>query len=375
MLAQIARTAVFLAFLAAAIPQARAQSPAVAVPVQRMVILRNGEVVEGKVTLYEGTYIVDLPIGRIRIKQADVDLVCSNLEEGYRRKRSVIQVGNVHNHLDLAQWCMRHNLFGLATVELADATAADPKNPMIAALQHRLKMALEPPLPAEKDRKKPLAPGPSNDELDRMVRGMPRGIVETFTQSVQPLLLNNCATAGCHGPQSETGLRFWHIAAGRPSSRRTTQRNLYSALQFIDRANPSASKLLTAAAKPHGTAKHAILGEHQAVQYRRMLDWASQIGRNEATEQPESVARHSPPEVVEPPFDAEAPQRLPSDAGKARPITAANRRRPPRDASAAGKKDRATPASFDHRADPFDPEGFNRRYGPKKPGGTDRVSQ
>ena len=135
----------------------------------------------------------------------------------------------MHDHLELAQWCMRHNLFGLATVELADATAADPKNPMIAALQHRLKMAMEPPPPVDPHSKKLLTPGPSNDELDRMIRGMPRGVVETFTQSVQPLLLNNCAAAGCHGPQSETGLRLWHIAAGRPSSRRTTQRNLYSA--------------------------------------------------------------------------------------------------------------------------------------------------
>ena len=39
-----------------------------------------------------------------------------------------------------------------------------------------------------------------------MLRGMPHGAVETFTQSVQPVLLNHCATSGCHGPQSEIGL-------------------------------------------------------------------------------------------------------------------------------------------------------------------------
>jgi hypothetical protein len=375
MLANFSRTAVFLSILAAASSQARAQLPAATAPVQGMVVLRNGEVIEGKITLYEGIYIVDLPNGRIRIKQAEVDLACSNLEEGYRRKRATIQVGSVHDHLDLAQWCMRHNLLGLASVELADATAADPKNPMIAALRHRLKMAMEPPMPEHRGGKKPLAPGPSTDELDRMVRGMPRGVVEAFTQSVQPLLLNNCATAGCHGPQSETGLRFWHIASGRPSSRRTTQRNLYSALQFIDRENPSASKLLTAAVKPHGTAKQAILGEHQSQQYRRMLDWASMMSRAETMEQPETVARRGPPEVAEPPFEADAPERLSADTGKARPLTAANRRRTPRDTGGTVKKGHALPASFDQRNDPFDPEGFNRRYSPKKPGGADRVSQ
>jgi len=364
MLAHFARTAVVATILAAAFSQARAQSPAPTPPVQGMVVLRNGEVIEGKITRDEGIYIVDIPNGRIRIKQADVDLVCGNLEEGYRRKRAAIHVGDVHDHLDLAQWCMRHNLFGLATVELADATAADPKHPMIAALQHRLKMAMEPP-PSDVKMKKLLSPGPSNDELDRMIRGMPRGVVETFTQSVQPMLLNNCATAGCHGPQSETGLRLWHIAAGRPSSRRTTQRNLYSVLQFINRENPSASKLLTAATKPHGTAQHAIFSEHQAVQYQRMLDWASLVVRPEAAEQPESVARRSAPEVVEPPAEA-APGRLPQEAGKGRLLTASARRRTPRDAGAPGKADKAAPASFDQPADPFDPEGFNRRYEPKK---------
>ena len=58
-------------------------------PVQGMVLLRNGEVIEGRVSRDEGIYIVDLPNGRIRIRQADVDLVCSSLEEGYRRKRAV----------------------------------------------------------------------------------------------------------------------------------------------------------------------------------------------------------------------------------------------------------------------------------------------
>ena len=364
MLAHFARTAVVTTLLAAAFSQARAQSPT-ASPVQGMVLLRNGEVIEGRISRDGGIYIVDLPNGRIRIKQADVDLVCSSLEEGYRRKRAIIQVGNVHDHLDLAQWCLRHNLFGLATVELADATAADPKNPMIAALQHRLRMAMEPPPPVDPHAKKLLMPGPSNDELDRMIRGMPHGAVETFTQSVQPLLLNNCATAGCHGPQSETGLRLWHIAAGRPSSRRTTQRNLYSVLQWIDRENPAASKLLTAAAKPHGTLQHAILGERQATQYQRLLDWASQI-TGPAAEQPESVARRGPPEVTEPPDDA-APRRLPQEPGKARLLTGTARRRTPRDAGAPGKTAKGVaPASFDQPADPLDPEAFNRRYGPKK---------
>jgi hypothetical protein len=363
MLAHFARTTVAAALLAAGFSEARAQTSRAAPPAQGMVVLRNGEVIEGRITRDEGLYLVDLPNGRIRLKDADVELVCSNLEEGYRRKRATIQVGNAHDHLDLAQWCMRHNLVGLATAELADATAADPRNPMIAAVQHRLKMAMEPALPTET--KKPLMAGPSNDELDRMVRGMPRGVVETFTQSVQPVLLNHCANSGCHGPQSETGMRLWHIPAGRPSSRRTTQRNLYSVLQFIDRQNPSASKVLAAASKPHGTVQHAIFSEQQTAQYERLAEWANQVAAP-AMEVPESVARRSPAEMAEP-VDEAAPGRLPKEPAKARLLSAPSaRRRPSHGANTSPKTGAAAAPSSDQSGDPFDPEAFNRRYGAKK---------
>ena len=62
-------------------------------------------------------------------------------------------------------------------------------------------------------------------------------------------------------------------------------------LQFVNRENPTASKLLTAATKPHGTAQHAIFGEREASQYQRMVDWASLVARPAEAEIPESVAR------------------------------------------------------------------------------------
>ncbi len=209
---------------------------------QGLLVLRNGEVIQGRITRDDDVYVVDVPDGQIRIKEKDVEVVCRDLEDGYRRKRAAIQVGNVHHHLELAQWCLHHNLLGPAAVELADATAADPRNPMIAVLQRRLSMALEPATPATH---KSAAAGPSNDELDRMVRGLPQKAVETFTQSVQPVLLNECTGSGCHGSQWEGGMKLSRVAAGRPATRRITQRNLYSVLKYVDRDNPSASRLLT----------------------------------------------------------------------------------------------------------------------------------
>jgi hypothetical protein len=282
----------------------------------------------------------------------------------------------------LAQWCLRHNLLGPASVELAGATATDPNNPMIVPLQNRLKMAMEPPPLAEK-RKGVMLAGPTTGELDRMLRSMPRGAVETFTQSVQPVLLNHCATSGCHGAQSESGLRLYRLSAGSPTSRRTTQRNLYSAMKYIDMASPSESRLLTAASRPHGTMQHPILTERQAVQFQHIVDWASMVSGRPASELPASVARRAPAEVTDPPAGETPPEVLSQKSGKAQSLrTGATPRKGAaqyapnrnRDTSPTGRReqtptrnhaDDAASASFDQPADPHDPEFFNRRYGPE----------
>ena len=176
-----------------------------------ILVLKNGQILEGRISQSQDGYVVDLGDGQIRVKSAEVDLICNNLEEGYQHKRAAIQVGNVHHHLELAQWCLRHDLLGPAATELADAVAADPTNPMIGALQHRLKLAMEPPAePAAK-----AVAGPTNEDLDRLLRALPPGTVETFTQSVQPVLMNHCATGGCHGPQSSTSLRLYSRDLGQ----------------------------------------------------------------------------------------------------------------------------------------------------------------
>ena len=356
-----------LGILAAGFSATAAETRSSDRPDQGVIILRNGQVIEGRIAREDGLYIVDVPDGQIRLKAADVDVACKNLEEGYQRKRATIQVGNVHDHLELVQWCLKHDLLGPAAVELADATAADPNNPMIGALQHRLKMAVEPQKLADGTGNATV--GPSNDDLDRMIRGLPHGAVETFTQLVQPVLMNHCTASGCHGPLSESPLRLFHISGNKTASRRITQRNLYSVLQFVDLDNPQASRLLSAPTEPHGTARYAIFNEHQATQYKRLVDWTNQLSHQPTPEVPAMVAS---PGVVEPPtsfLSGSGPQTLPQDARKARqlPATAQSQAthrggtHPP--AKAIGE---AAPASYNQPVDPHDPELFNRRYAPEK---------
>jgi hypothetical protein len=363
MFGRLTQIAVVLLLLAAPAALLAAAAPPAG---QQILVLRNGQTIEGRISQNDGGYVVDLSDGQIRVKAADVDLVCNRLEEGYRRKRASLPTGDAHDHLELAQWCLRHELLGPAAAELADAKAADPHDPMIAAVEHRLKMALEPP-PAAATGK--AIPGPSNEELDRMVRGLPRGTIETFTQSVQPVLMNDCATGGCHGPESQSGLRLFRIPTGRTASRRITQRNLYSSLTFIDRDNPAASRLLTVPSGPHGTAKIAIFNEHQAAQYRRLVEWANQLaGQPSGSEAPATL---NPMFLPGPPNGTPAqapPQMLSQEARRGHPLPLPGQA-PKRGVAGSLARQRAddVPTVSEQSADPFDAEAFNRRYSTQKP--------
>jgi len=223
----------------------------------RVVMLTNGEVITGQVTRAGDFYLVTLPNGEIRLRTAEVEMVCTTIEEGYFRKRTYLVQGEAEGHLNLADWCVRQHLFAHAERELETARQIDARQPRIALIEQRLKVerdrAAEPPQKYE-----PRARGPSNDDLDRLVRTMPPGVVEHFKVTIQPLLLNNCTNAGCHGAQSTTKFTLVRLPLGNSSSLRLTQRNLFSTIEQLSPKSPGESPLLTQSLHAHGGARSAV---------------------------------------------------------------------------------------------------------------------
>ena len=254
-----------------------------------MLLLRNGQTIEGQITRDDDHYQVAFPDGEIRLRAVDVEYYCRTFGRGLPAETGGhLAMGNARDHLELAQWCQRHGLYRFAADELAAAAAMEPKHPMLGVLRRRQEMALEPP--PQPVATAAQAPMPSAEDLDHMTRGMPPGAVETFSQVVQPLLMNHCMASGCHGPQSETSLRLMRTPVSQPAGRRLTQRNLHAILQFVDYNDAQASRLLSAISGPHATLKAAIFADRQAGHYKQIADWVNQVtGHPGAAEIPASV--------------------------------------------------------------------------------------
>lgn len=354
----------------------RSAPPLPLAPVEGVLLLRNGEVLTGRITHAGDYYYVSRPRGDLRLKAAEVELVAADLNEVYQNKRRQIEPDKAPAHLDLAEWCVQQRLLDQAADELAEATRIDRRHPRLGLVERRLQLARrgEPPVAAGKKSE----PGPSNDDLDRLVRGMPSRAVETFTSTVQPLLVNNCTVSGCHNTHSSGKLRLFRLPRAGPPSRRLTQRNLHAVWQVIDPANPPASPLLTQPIAPHGTAKDAIFSSREVDQYRQLAAWVQSLASGKPA-QPSSVAKQADPLLQTMPRRGGKSRRAPRKPPAARPpdetprdeTSAAADLDPPNleaepaegEPSDAARNPSRPPREADYEpVDPFDPEIFNRRF-------------
>jgi len=258
-----------------------------------VLLLRNGELIEGDITLAGDRYDVTVPSGQMHIRRSEVQFVGQSMLECYERRKALISIDKVQDHLELADWCLRHHLYEQAALALADAVATDSSHPRIGLLERRLKLELEQQAPTETHAKDADSELPSSRDLDRMVQGLPAGTVEVFTATIQPMLLNHCSTAGCHGPQGTASLRLLRIPTGKAPSRRATQRNLYAVLSAVNQDHPAQSPLLTAPMRPHGQSKSAVFSSREAMQYQQLAHWVYMIA-NQSSPHSGSVGLSEP---------------------------------------------------------------------------------
>src|SRR5690606_32342246 len=80
---------------------------------------------------------------------------------------------------------------------------------------------------------------------ERSGAGLTRETQRIYNTRIQPLLLNKCGNAACHGSSSSNRMILKNVRADSPGIRSATEENLNVLFQFIDFNEPGNSPLLT----------------------------------------------------------------------------------------------------------------------------------
>ncbi|MEX2093208.1 MAG: hypothetical protein WD971_11050 [Pirellulales bacterium] len=264
---------------------------AIASEEEGVVVLRSGGVLHGKVSVSGERYVVTQPKSVVDVPAPQVLLVANSMDDAYQRQRQQLPHDTTEAHLGLAEWCLRYNLINPAAQELIDARRLDPRDPRVALLERRLAVASQP------KRKSPpsQAPARTHDDspskeelqkLDALVKELPPGVVERFTRKVQPLLVNNCTTSGCHQAGSQQDFQLDRAVLHGLSNRRITLRNLVATLALVDRDAPQQSDLLSIPRHSHGGMDRPILGPRQESQLTQLVDWVGLVTETSVATEP-----------------------------------------------------------------------------------------
>lgn len=347
-----------------------AGEPALA-PREGVLLLKNGHVMQGSITKAGDYFVLTLgKTGEVRLPVADVETQCVDLDDAYRYQAALLSNKKADPHLTLAEWCLRYGLRQQAEDQLAFARKLEPEHARIAQLELRLKTAAEAPAPS----------GVKTDtssatvgvkQLEEKLADLPKGSVERFAVTIQPMLINHCGANGCHGPAAKSNFHLLRPAAGQMMSKRFTQRNLFTVLQYMDKDKPEESRLVTMPQERHGSTSAPVFDKRSQHQLDDLIAWGKLLAPK-------------PPLVVLPATIGPA-QTLLTQQGTAAEITADKtggkvppniapmnggekpdgvKVKSPRAPSVKDLKNESSPRDNAAPRDPFDPDVFNRKYLP-----------
>jgi hypothetical protein len=313
-----------------------------------LLLLKNGETLTGSIVRSGDYYVVATADSELQIRLHDAEALCRDLDEAYRLKGSKINPRSADDHVTLAQWCIDKKLYGHAARELTAAYRIDDTHPRIVLLERRLKAAMSEPKTPVPAAPKATTAGVGDDVLEQTARSVSPEVLHEFTTRVQPLLVNYCATAGCHGPKPASTFQLHRVYLNERHDLRLVRSNLHAVLALVDRAKVAASPLLTVPLSPHGGATKPLFHAHNAEHYRVLASWAVRAASaTEATPPTATVATPAADAATGPLL-----QRLPMT-----PPTRDGVPAPPVSTPAQS----VAPSTTTPPVDPFDPADFNRR--------------
>ena len=304
-----------LPVLVAVLPVAirAAEDPALsASPAPQILLLRNGSILRGKILSRGEDYLLSAPHGQVVVPGALVRAACQDLQEAYEvlLERAAAQ-SQGSAYVTLAKWCQSVHLYdeARANLELAlnlDANLDEARQ--LLTLNEELRVEHR---RASRSPDEPREPAVARRDSTANLGGLPASLAAQFTSRIQPILTNNCSTASCHGPRSDSGFRLERVQVGQRSDRGAVERNLVSVLEFLDLEQPGQSPLLVKARESHGKPARPLMpGPAGQKQWRELQAWV------QAAVPHLHGLQSAPPSLSETPLKKSGPKRrqTPSNA-------------------------------------------------------------
>lgn len=282
-----------------------------------LIVMDNGMVMKGIISATGQTYTISKPGGKIVIPMDKVRFRCDTLEEAYTRLRDTLtDQKTAASHIELAKWCLKYQLFAEARTELTQALELEPDREEARQIIRRLDELMG----TGRDSTPQRPPARKRFSLDESERadietlgGLSRNSALQFTRRIQPILLNNCANANCHGRITDNEFKLAIISPGQGTQRHLVERNLEMVLRYVDTDDPNASPLLTVPRGKHGArGKPLFQGPKGAEQAEALQQWVEGLRR-------EKNVATSPGAKVESANDSNATGSSAPEVGAAEP--------------------------------------------------------
>lgn len=248
-------------------------------PGERVLVLRTGRVMKGRIKMISTGWLVSTDRGNAVIPFEQVHFDADDLNSAYLRLR--IQNGRptVATHLRLAEWCLSQDILAEAARELRDALEKDPANEtarlMLNRVDNEIHRRTPQPEPLEEPTDVVILREPETKTPDDEVRSLAGLSPETareFVASIQPLLLNKCGNARCHGSAAKNDFKLTKLRSGSSNSRVVSERNLAAVLKDLQ-PGPDNRTRLTEIVRGTHVGKTIFNGRYGAVQMATLQSW------------------------------------------------------------------------------------------------------
>lgn len=262
-----------------------------------MLLLWSGRTVEGRIVKNGDSFSVIRSTGEMFVPAVQVRLQCRDLKDAYRQLREKVPTENsAEEHLSLARWCLTQQLFPEARQELHETLSANPDHREARELLKKFEAAQSAPPAAEKSRKpERTTPAvtqdfsqPTNWREFAVIKqtgfsasdveslgGLSHETAQTFMRRIQPILMNNCALAGCHSTGATNEFQLQRVTGGSDVSRSLVERNLSVVLRYVSAPDARSSPLLSIPSAKHGRPGRmpfaGVSGKEQSEELRRWV--------------------------------------------------------------------------------------------------------